>query len=253
MCLFIGTRVNATNDININDDFEDDSFLVLIKHDNSIINDKYEIAEFGHDNIKEITDLTEITGDVNDKTLLNREEFRQILKLELKVPGKDKVIEAIEAIEKLDFVECATPNYIMTVNSSDNNIEVQSNDSYVSNQYALNKMMVPNAWNFNTGSSNVIVGVLDTGIDSTHQDLANNVNVSKGANFTGDSYGLTDPHGHGTHVAGIIGAVGNNNIGVTGVAWNVTMVPLRIFNSAGSGSLQMLLNRFGVHSPTLAS
>lgn len=97
------------------------------------------------------------------------------------------------------------------------------------NQWALSKIKAAGAWDYTTGSRSVLVGVLDSGIQATHPDLTGNVNTSLGRNFTDDAAGLIDPVDHGTHVAGIIGAVGNNNRGISGVCWNVQMVPLRVF------------------------
>jgi subtilisin family serine protease/DNA-binding beta-propeller fold protein YncE len=112
------------------------------------------------------------------------------------------------------------------------------------------------AWSVSTGSRSVLVGVIDSGIDITHPDLAANIWTNPGEvpgngqdddgnGFVDDVHGWdfadgdndpADDFGHGTHVAGTIGAVGDNGLGVTGVAWQVSLVPLKFLNSAGSGS-----------------
>ncbi len=112
------------------------------------------------------------------------------------------------------------------------------------------------AWDITTGSSNVVVAVLDTGIDTSHPDLAPNLFVNPGEvagdgidndnngfpddvngwNFVNDSANVTDDNGHGTHVAGTIGAVGNNSLGVSGVAWNVKLLPVKVLDSTGAGT-----------------
>ncbi|MBN2412780.1 S8 family serine peptidase [candidate division KSB1 bacterium] len=114
----------------------------------------------------------------------------------------------------------------------------------------------PEAWDTNTGNNNVIVGVLDSGIDYDHPDLAANmwVNPDETPNngidddkngYVDDVYGWdwayndNDPSdycGHGTHVAGTVGAVGNNGEGVTGVCWTVKMMVLKYLDDEGSGS-----------------
>ena len=102
------------------------------------------------------------------------------------------------------------------------------------------------AWNISTGSRNVVVAVLDTGIDYTHPDLVPNLWTNPIANdgFAGDLHGYnfcadtgnaTDDNGHGTHVAGIIGADGNNGQGVTGVNWSVSLMSLKFMAADGSG------------------
>ncbi len=114
----------------------------------------------------------------------------------------------------------------------------------------------PEAWDLETGSSEIVVAVCDTGVDYTHPDLADNIWVNEaelngedgidddGNGYVDDVYGWDptdgdgypmDTHGHGTHVAGTIGAVGNNGVGVVGVNWNVKIMPIRIesfFDSA---------------------
>lgn len=92
-----------------------------------------------------------------------------------------------------------------------------------------NGIDVENAWNFTTGSNTIRVGIIDTGI-SNHVDL--NANLVPGRDtFNNNNITNDDTHSHGTHVAGTIGAVGNNGTGVVGVNWNVTLVPLQASNS----------------------
>ena len=108
------------------------------------------------------------------------------------------------------------------------------------------------AWSVSTGSPDVTVAVIDTGVDVAHPDLAQNIWINQGENCAGcrtngidddgDGYvddwrgwdfvngdnDPTDDNGHGTHVAGTIAAAGNNGIGITGVTWNSKIMPLRI-------------------------
>jgi subtilisin family serine protease len=107
------------------------------------------------------------------------------------------------------------------------------------------------AWNITTGSSSVIVAVIDTGVDYNHPDLAANIFngpicpggvVCHGINTIGPggALGPNDPfddNGHGTHVSGTIGALGNNAVGVTGINWNVTILPCKFLGPDGSGAV----------------
>ena len=113
----------------------------------------------------------------------------------------------------------------------------------------------PEAWNITTGSSDVVVAVIDTGTDYTHPDLAANMfqNTADcnangvdddGNGYIDDCYGIDalnndsdpmDDNRHGTHTAGTIGAFGNNGLGVVGVNWNVRLMPCKFLGANGSG------------------
>ncbi|SDY28654.1 Subtilase family protein [Evansella caseinilytica] len=89
----------------------------------------------------------------------------------------------------------------------------------------------PQAWNITTGSRNVRMAVLDTGIDSSHPNLANLVNTSLGRSFVGGT--PADVHGHGTHVAGTIASYGS----VSGVMQNATLISVKVLDNSGSGTI----------------
>jgi subtilisin family serine protease len=100
------------------------------------------------------------------------------------------------------------------------------------------------AWVFEKGSEQVVVGVLDTGIDLQHEDLKDNLWTDSsgsqpihGYNVFNSSQAPQDDNGHGTHVAGTIGAVGDNGIGVTGVNWKVSLMAVKILNGDGEGDI----------------
>jgi len=114
----------------------------------------------------------------------------------------------------------------------------------------------PEAWDISTNGSNIIVAVIDTGVDYTHPDLAANmwVNTAEkngspgvdddGNGYIDDIYGYDfynrdgnpmDDHGHGTHCSGTIGAVGNNGQGVAGVCWNAKIMAIKFLSSGGYG------------------
>ena len=115
---------------------------------------------------------------------------------------------------------------------------------------------VTRAWDQVTGSAQVIVAIVDTGMDLTHPDLAGNLYTNPGEipgngldddgdGYADDVHGFdfasfdsdpTDENGHGTHVAGIIGAMGNNGVGISGVAWRVQLLPLKFMDASGSGT-----------------
>ncbi|MEN6410272.1 MAG: S8 family serine peptidase, partial [Anaerolineaceae bacterium] len=90
----------------------------------------------------------------------------------------------------------------------------------------------PEAWGYTTGSSSVIVAIVDSGIDTTHPEFSGR--LLPGMHYyhlNSTSYSdtnVTDENGHGTHVAGIAAAAGNNGIGGVGVAWQVRILPVRV-------------------------
>ncbi|MCK5243583.1 S8 family serine peptidase, partial [bacterium] len=103
------------------------------------------------------------------------------------------------------------------------------NDEYYASQWAHTKINSPAAWDITTGISEIIAAVCDTGVNAEHPDLQTNV-MLPGYNSADDSDNTEDSYGHGTMVAGCIAAVGNNTIGVTGLCWQIRLLPVRITN-----------------------
>ncbi|MCX5726112.1 MAG: S8 family serine peptidase [Candidatus Saganbacteria bacterium] len=95
------------------------------------------------------------------------------------------------------------------------------------NQWGLYKISAEAAWDIETGDDEIIA-VIDTGVRSTHEDLSGK--VISGYNFFDGNANTNDVHGHGTHVSGIIGAIGNNGVGIAGVDWGCKILPIRIFS-----------------------
>lgn len=148
---------------------------------------------------------------------------------------KESVLEAIEILEKNDNVEYAVPNYVLEP-------AVTPNDSAYSQLWGMDKIQAPQAWDTYTGSKTINVGVLDTGINTGHPDLSGNINMELAYNAYTETVGnVTDYHSHGTHVAGTIGAIGNNERGVAGVNWNVGIVPIKIAVDDFTGSSNELV------------
>lgn len=175
--------------------------------------------------------------------------------------GKGANLQAsLEALRAMPEVEYAEPNYFLYKNAT-------PNDPLFSQQWALNNtgqtggatdydINAPEGWNVRSSAAGVVVAVIDSGIDYNHEDLAANIwsnpsecsanGIDDDANgYIDDCHGIDpadgdsdpmDDEGHGTHVAGIIGAVGNNGVGIAGVAWNVKLLPCKFLTQAGDGS-----------------
>ncbi len=177
-----------------------------------------------------------------------------------KLPPGLSTEAAIARLRRNPHVEYAEPNYIVSAT-------LAPNDQSYSLLWGLNNrgqtgglpgadISAEAAWSITTGDRAVRVGVVDSGIDYTHPDLAANIWTNPGEipgngidddhnGFVDDVHGWDffnndndpmDDFGHGTHVAGTIGAVGNNSIGVVGVDWQVSLVPLKFLNSSGHGA-----------------
>ncbi|MGH8019450.1 MAG: S8 family serine peptidase, partial [Opitutaceae bacterium] len=149
----------------------------------------------------------------------------------VEIPEESDFELTLKAYLESEDIEYAQPNYIYQLHATPNDPEYTAG-----NLWGLDKISAPTAWNTRTGtgtgSGSVLVAVTDTGIDYNHSDLSANV-VGIGYNAYADTTdGMDDTAGsHGTHVAGTIGAVGNNNLQVVGVAWQTRMLPVKIFNA----------------------
>ncbi|HMA91728.1 MAG TPA: S8 family peptidase, partial [Polyangiaceae bacterium] len=144
------------------------------------------------------------------------------------------------------------------------------NDPLYGQQWHLPIIQAPQAWDTANGSPNVVVAVIDTGIDLTHPDLVNviwsNPNESSdgadndgnglvddvhGWNFLGNNADLTDSTGHGTHVAGLIGAEKNNSVGVAGVASGVKIMPLVVGDTAPASAVVSAIYYAATHGANI--
>lgn len=119
-------------------------------------------------------------------------------------------------------VDFAEPDLLIPPDSEPND------PSFVS-QWFHGTIGTPSAWDSTVGSRSVVVGVCDTGIESSHPDLSANLRLP-GFNTVDGSTNTEPVMSHGTSVAGCIGAVGNNGTGVSGVNWSVSILPVRISN-----------------------
>ncbi|MDQ3020768.1 MAG: S8 family peptidase [Bacteroidota bacterium] len=170
-----------------------------------------------------------------------------------KVPINTFSIDVANEVYASGFVNYSEPNFFCT-----NTAHYMPNDPYFPNQWALRNlgnnipggvmgipgcdMRLDSAWDFSLGESHVKIAFVDSGIDTLHEDLAANmVPNSQYDFFNNDPYAI-DEFGHGTCCAGIAAAVGNNSLGISGVAPNCKMIAIKSTNAFGGGNTAAYTN-----------
>ena len=220
-----------------NNEFSDERILVVMKHEYSLVDKVYKIEDFPNLNLKSVDVLSSgaesvIKRQSKDNIIIDSRMYKTILCLTLNDSDKVSVLKAISTLSKRNDIESAEPDIVIRTESTD------PNDYYyqAGNQWNLDEstgINIQNAWGFSSGCHSVLVGVIDTGIQSTHPDLLNRINTSLSRDFSLSApyipQTIDDNHGHGTYVAGIIGAEGNNEIGITGICQDVQLVSLKIY------------------------
>lgn len=170
----------------------------------------------------------------------------------------------LQELNNHEFVEYAEPNFIYSSSAKPNDPKLSSQWGLINRSKGVDKMDIgaEQAWDLSTGSDDIIVGVIDTGINYNDRDLAPNMwinfaelhgspNVDDDGNgYNDDIHGYDfanndgqpmDDNDHGSHCAGIIGAAGNNEYGVVGVNWSVKLMALKFLDKAGNGDLEAAL------------
>ena len=136
--------------------------------------------------------------------------------------------ETARRLQESPLVRYAEPDYIYHA------LTKRPNDPYYTQyQWQLPHIGAETAWDTTTGSSDVVIAVLDTGVDLGHPDLA--AKIVSGYDFINNDNDPDDDQGHGTHVAGIAAAVTDNNIGIAGVSWGARIMPVKVLNNEGAG------------------
>lgn len=176
----------------------------------------------------------------------------------LKFSANTDIISIIQKCKNDPAIEYAQPNYLNHLCSE----EIEPNDYFYPDQWALKKINIPEAWEIEKGSDDVIIAVVDTGVDYNHEDLKsriwanskeipnNNIdddgngyvddirgwdfydspNIPSDGDYLDRDNDPMDEKSHGTIVAGIIGAIPDNSIGIAGITWNCQIMPLRAGN-----------------------
>lgn len=210
--------------------------------------------------VTEIKDLTRAQRPTMLRSSEEEESKKKIYLLKLGDEQQD-IYDAVEALEAYPEIEYASPNYVFEIippTSDDYFYEDEEADA-VLNMWGLEYVKGPQAWEYCTGSPDVVIGIVDTGVDFNHPDLSDNMWINMGEwgengelsnngidddgngyvddyngwNFYYDNNQTYDVDGHGTHVAGTAAASGANNMGVYGVAKDCKIASLRVASNPG--------------------
>jgi thermitase len=148
----------------------------------------------------------------------------------LDLPYEANELAFAKAFESRPEVEFAELDRILPLQQMVPNDPLYDNP----NSWSLTRINAPEGWSIETGSSNIIIAVLDTGVEATHPELASK--IVPGWNIYNNNGDTSDIYGHGTAVAGTAAASSNNNVGVASVAWGCRIMPIRISDNSGYGS-----------------
>jgi subtilisin family serine protease len=180
---------------------------------------------------------------------------------ERKYDNITNLLGIINDYEKNENVIFADLNYVFS------SCATVPNDPGFDSQWGLNQSSdadidCPEAWDIETGNEAIVIAVIDTGVDWNHPDLNDNIWINtneidnngidddgngyiddiRGWNFVSNTNNVMDDNGHGTHCSGIIAAETNNSIGVAGVSWNCTIMPVKCLNEEGGGDVWSITN-----------
>ena len=191
-------------------------------------------------------------------------DMSKLYRLQLNAENAVAVSEAVEALSELGDVEFAEPNYLVYSTALPENVSCEYEDEPLfKEQWAFNAINLKNVWTKKTiTDKRPVIAILDTGVDTEHPDLAANIwtneREAKGAedadddangykddihgwDFVNQTARIGDWNGHGTHVAGIAAAVGNNGVGITGANPDALIMPITVMQSDGTGDVATII------------
>lgn len=205
--------------------FNENDNSIIVTLDSSIhnLNDEH-ISYIFHDYQREnLRELNIITNPVV-RELIDFNTFKRIFEIKLNEVDKKNIRQLVWNLSRKEGVYSIEKGSGSSIASEPN--DMFYNPNHMWNLHEAKGINATDAWDITTGSKSVRVGVIDSGI-SNHEDLIDNLDPGWDS-FSDNAITSDDVTGHGTHVAGIIGATGNNLKGVVGVNWNVSLVPLQV-------------------------
>lgn len=233
-------------------DYKEGEALVVFKSDGTLT--KSQAAKsIGNDSemkISKLWDFEAPTEEIGDSRFLKRAKVKGIVSsVNVALIKSDTLTtkQLVNKLKKQENVKYAEPNYKVKA--------LSTNDTYFSKQWNLENTgqnngtagkstNVSQKWNETTGSNEKVVAIVDTGVDYLHEDLKANMwentyqptlRGEHGFDFINGDPDPMDDNGHGSHCAGIIGAAGNNGVGISGINQNVKIMALKMLDGEGSG------------------
>ena len=171
------------------------------------------------------TDARKIATAVNGTVLRELRELNAVL---VGLPESSSIVGTIRKAQTISGVKYAEPNYVYRA------FRIPNDPFFSSKQWGPQKINAPGAWDVPTGSANSVVAVVDSGVSSTNPEFSGK--LLTGTNCVSPGGITDDDNGHGTHVAGIAAAIGDNGIGIAGIAWAASILPIKVLDASGSGT-----------------
>lgn len=168
------------------------------------------------------SDISGLEGRIKQVQGQQQKDIKSLRAKVIKLPkaARQQAIEALRADPRVEFVE---PNVVGEGTALPNDAQ------YSGSSAALYTSMLDILWDKNTGSSNMVIAILDSGVNASHEDLAGK--VTTGYDFVNKDANPADDFGHGTKVAGVAAANSNNSVGITGACWNCKVMPVKVIDA----------------------
>jgi len=182
---------------------------------------------------RDAVSATEFQATAAEQGASEKETLPQVGVHVLHVP-EDKVDTVLAALSHNPNIEFAERNFIAEA------VLTPNDPYYAGYEWHLPKIQAPSAWDISTGGATPIIAVVDTGVYAGHPDLAGK--ILAGYDYVNNDSNPTDDFGHGTEVSGTAAAIGNNGVGVAGVAFANQVLPVKVLDSTGSGTYSAIVN-----------